>query len=73
MKRALLLDVVIGQCSAILQLFAGKDQTLLIRWNAFLVLDFLLNVFDRIASLYLEGDGLAGECLNKDLHSSTKA
>lgn len=33
-----LLDVVVGQSTAILELFTGKDQTLLIRRNSFLVL-----------------------------------
>ena len=38
MERRLLLDVVVGQSAAILQLLAGEDQTLLIGWNAFFVL-----------------------------------
>ena len=38
MERRLLLDVVVGQSAAVLQLLAGEDQTLLIGWNAFFVL-----------------------------------
>ena len=34
----LLLDVVVGEGAAILQLLAGKDQTLLIWWDSFFVL-----------------------------------
>lgn len=33
------LDVVIGERAAIFQLFSGKDQALLVRRNAFLVLN----------------------------------
>ena len=38
MEGGLLLDIVVRQSAAILQLLAGKDETLLIRRNAFLVL-----------------------------------
>ena len=46
MKGALFLDVVGRESAAILKLFAGKDQTLLVRWNALLILDFSLQVVD---------------------------
>ena len=68
MQCRLLLDVVIAQGTSIFQLLASKDQTLLIWGNALLVLDFGLNVFNRIGGLNLEGNGLAGESLDKDLH-----
>jgi hypothetical protein len=48
-------------------LLASKDQTLLIRRDAFLVLDLLLDVVDRVGGLYLESDGLASEGLDEDL------
>ena len=38
MKSALLLDVVIGEGAAVLELLAGEDQALLVGRNAFLVL-----------------------------------
>jgi hypothetical protein len=60
------------ELTSVFQLLSSKDKTLLIGWNAFLILDLLLNVFDRIASLYLEGDGLAGECLQVWLTMSYK-
>ena len=34
----------------------------------FLVLDLALHVIDGVRALHLEGDGLARECLYKDLH-----
>lgn len=37
MQSGFLLDVVIGECAAIFELLAGKDQALLVGRNAFLV------------------------------------
>lgn len=39
MQRGFLLDVVICECTTVLELLSSKDETLLIRRNAFLVLD----------------------------------
>jgi hypothetical protein len=60
-----LLDVVVGECAAILQLLSGKDQSLLVRGNALLVLDLGLNIVDCIGRLNLEGDGLARQGLDE--------
>ena len=68
MEGGLLLDVVVGQRSAVLELLASEDQALLVRRNALLVLDLRLDVVDGIGGLDLKGDGLAGESLNEDLH-----
>ena len=38
MEGRLLLDVVVGECTAVLELLAGEDQALLVGRNAFLVL-----------------------------------
>ena len=62
-QRGLLLDVVVSQGSAILQLLAGEDEALLIRGDALLVLDLLLNALDGVRRLHLEGDGLTREGL----------
>ena len=59
MQSRLLLDVIVGQGAAIFELLAGKDQTLLVGRDAFLVLDLGLHVLDGIRGLNLEGDGLA--------------
>ena len=45
-----------------------EDEALLIRGNAFLVLDLGLDVVDGVRGLDLERDGLARERLNEDLH-----
>ena len=68
MERALLLDVVVGEHAAVLELLARKDEPLLVRGDALLVLDLGLDVVDRVAGLDLERDGLAREGAYKDLH-----
>ena len=52
-QRALLLDVVVRERPAVLQLLAGKDQALLIRRDALFVLDLRLDVLDRVGGLDL--------------------
>lgn len=66
----LLLDVVVRQGAPIFQLLAGKDETLLVRGNALLVLDFGLHILDGITGFDLKSDGLARESLHEDLHGS---
>jgi hypothetical protein len=56
-QRRLLLDVVIREGAAIFKLLAGKNQALLIRRNPFLVLNFRLDVVDRIRRFNIESDG----------------
>jgi len=69
-KSGLLLDVVVAESPAVLELLARKDQPLLIRWDPFLVLDLGLDILDGVGGLNLKGDGLAGEGLHEDLHTS---
>ncbi|KAI7793017.1 putative ubiquitin C variant 4, partial [Triplophysa rosa] len=66
-KGGLFLDVVVGQGASILQLLAGKDQPLLVRGNAFFILDFSLDILNGVTGLHLKGDGLASQGLYKDL------
>jgi len=68
MESGLLLDVVVGKSAAVFELLAGEDQALLVGGNAFLVLNLALDIVDSVRGLNLEGDGLAGESLDKDLH-----
>lgn len=60
------LDVV-GEKAAILLLSACKKQTLLIRWDAHLVLDFGFDNPDGATRFNLEANGLACQKLYKDL------
>ena len=73
MKSGFLLDVIVGKGTSILKLFSGEDKSLLIRWDTFLVLNLGLNVLNGIGWLDFEGDGLTGEGLDEDLHTSTKS
>ena len=73
MKGRFLLDVVVGQSATVFQLLTSKDKTLLVRRDTFLILDLGLDIVDGIRGLNLEGDGLSGESLDEDLHTTTKA
>mgnify|MGYP007086420070 CR=1 FL=1 len=73
MESGFFLDVIVRQSSAILELLSSEDESLLIRWNSFLVLDLGLNILDGVSWLNVEGDGLAGKSLNEDLHTSSKS
>lgn len=61
-QRTLLLNVIIGERTPILKLLTSKDETLLVRRDAFLVLDLGFHVVDRVTGLDLEGDGLSSHC-----------
>ena len=63
-----LLDVIVGQCPAILQLLSCEDQSLLIGWNAFLLLHFLFDILDGVARLYFQCHRLTRQCPDEYLH-----
>merc|ERR1711971_333641 len=71
-KSGLLLDVVITEGTSILELLPGKDETLLVRRNSFLVLDLGLYVVDGIGWFHIKSNGLSGQSLHENLHSSAK-
>merc|ERR1711868_245754 len=73
MESAFLLDVVVGEGSSIFQLLSSEDQSLLIWGNSFLVLDLGLDILNGVRRFNLEGDGLASEGLDKDLHTSSQS
>merc|ERR1719424_476368 len=70
MERRLLLDVVVREGAAVLELLARKDEALLVGRDPLLVLDLGLHVLNRVRGLHLEGHGLAGERFHEDLHAS---
>merc|ERR1712232_693921 len=67
-KSGFLLDVVVGKGAAILELLSSKDESLLIRWDSFLVLDLGLHILDGVRWLDLKGDGLTSQSLDENLH-----
>jgi hypothetical protein len=70
MEGGLLLDVVVREGPAVLELLAGEDKPLLVWRDSFLVLDLGLDVLNGIRWLDFQGDGLAGQRLHEDLHSA---
>jgi hypothetical protein len=60
MKGGLLLNVVVREGAAVLQLLTSENEALLVWRNTLLVLDLRLYVVDGVRGLNLEGDGLAG-------------
>ena len=58
-KRRLLLNIVVGQSAAILELFARENQALLVWRNALLVLNLALDIVNSVRALDLKGDGLS--------------
>ena len=67
-QRRLLLNVVVGERAAVLELLARKDQALLVRRNSLLVLNPRLDILDSVATLDLGDDGLASQRPHKNLH-----
>jgi len=71
MKGRLFLNVVIRKRSAVFQLLSSEDQSLLLRWDSFLVLDLGLDVLNGVIRLDVQGNRLSGEGLDEDLHGTT--
>ena len=61
MQGRFLLDIVIAKGASIFELFASEDETLLVGWDAFFVLDLGLDIVDGIGGFDFESDGFAGE------------
>ena len=53
------MNVIIRKSSAVFQLLSSEDQTLLVWWDTFFVLDLGLDVVDGVRGLNIEGDGFA--------------
>ena len=73
MEGRLLLNVVVRKGSAVLELLSSEDEALLIRGDALLVLDLSLDVLDGVRRLDVEGDGLTGQSLDEDLHTTAES
>jgi len=67
-EGGLLLDVVVGEGAAVLELLSGEDETLLIRRDALLVLDLGLDIVDGVRRLHLKGDGFPRKGFHEYLH-----
>jgi hypothetical protein len=68
MESWFFLDVVVGEGSAVFELFSSEDESLLIWWDSFLILDLGLDVFNSVCWLDIKGDGFSCEGFDEDLH-----
>lgn len=68
MDGGFLLDVVVGQGAAVVQVLAGVNEPLLLAGDAFLLGDLGLQGLDRVVALDLQGHVLSGEGTYEDLH-----
>jgi len=68
MERRLLLDVVVGEGAAVLELLTSENETLLVGRNTLLVLDLCFHVLDGVGALDIQGNGFTRKCLHEDLH-----
>ena len=62
----MLLDAIRTQQAVRLEILACERETLLVWWDAFLILDLGLDAADGVASLNIKGEG-AGQSLDEDL------
>ena len=67
------MDIVIREGSAVLELLSSEDESLLVWRDTFLVLDLGLDVLNGVCWLDIKGDGLTGEGLDEDLHTTSKS
>jgi hypothetical protein len=72
-EGGLLLDVVVGQRASVLKLLSSEDESLLIGRDALLVLDLSLNGLNGVRGLDIKSDGLSGQGLDEDLHSTAES
>ena len=73
MEGRFLLDVVVRKSSAVLKLLSSEDESLLIGGDALLVLDFGLDILDGVRRLNVQGNGLASQSLDEDLHTTAES
>jgi len=64
---------VIGKGSSVFQLLSGENESLLVWWDTLLVLNLALHIIDSVRRLDFEGNGLSGQSLDEDLHTSSQS
>ena len=65
-----LLNFVVREYSSVYLMITLQNQSLLVRWDSLLVLDFGLDVLDGVGWLDIKGDGLSCKGFDEDLHWS---
>ena len=61
MKSGFFLNVVVGEGTAVLKLLSGENQSLLIWWDALLILNLRLDIVNGVRGLNFQSDGLASD------------
>merc|ERR1719414_1645353 len=72
MKCRFFLDFIVRQSTSIFQLLSSKDETLLIWWYTFLVLNLCFHILDSVGCFNLQSNCLSCQCFDKNLHSSSE-
>ena len=67
-EGGLLLDVVVGESSAVFELLSSEDESLLIGRDTFLILDLSLDVLNGVGGLDIQSNRLTCKGLNENLH-----
>jgi len=68
MQRRAALQVVLGRRLVVVHLFAAENETLLLWWNALLLLDSFLYLLHLVVRLDVEFDLFTREGTDFDLH-----
>jgi hypothetical protein len=59
MESGFLLDVVIWKSSSIFKLFSSKDESLLIWWDSFLILNFGFDILNGVCWLNVKSNSFS--------------
>ena len=54
-------------------MFSSENESLLIWWDTFLVLDLGLDILNGVSWFNIESDGLTSESLDEDLHTTSES
>jgi len=70
LQSRLVLDAVVAQSVNILELLSNKDKMLMIRMDAFPILDLIFEGVDGVTWKDIEGDSLSYVSFDEDLHTT---
>ena len=73
MKSGFFLDIVVAKGSSIFKLLSGENESLLIGWDTFFILDLCLYIINGVRWLNIKSDGLSGKGLYEDLYSTSES
>jgi len=71
MECRFFLNVVVRKGSSVFELFSSEDQSLLLWWNSFFVLNLCLDICDSVIGLDVKGNRFSRKGFDEDLHCTT--